>query len=98
VSRRGRPRKTRPTRGTDITPGMALRDVAAATGVKRSRLELALRVTSIPADEFERVVESSDFGAIRQLELLARRHAGKSTKPREHRCPNCAHIIRVEKP
>jgi hypothetical protein len=83
--------------GDPITPGVSRRDIAAATGVRRSFIALGLALASIPEKQFEALIEADPPATVRQLELLARRQAGKSVKPREHRCPHCGGLIRVEK-
>lgn len=93
--RRGRPRKVRPERGADPSTCTSLRDVEAATGVNRRFLARALLIASIPAEEFERLVESDNPPSVRQLELLARRRARKSTEY-VRRCPHCGEPLRIE--
>jgi hypothetical protein len=74
---------------------MSRRDIAAAAGIQRRFLEQALLVASIPEDEFERLVEADKPASVKQLELLARRRAGKSTEY-IRRCPHCGKPLRIE--
>jgi hypothetical protein len=90
--KRGRPRKIRP--GV-LLPGASLRDIEAATGIKRRDITRALLVSSIPEEEFERLIESENPPTARELELLARRRAGKKSMY-ERRCPHCGGLLRIE--
>lgn len=94
-ARRGRPRKRRPSPGDPLKPGMSLRDIEAATGVKRRFLAKALLIASIPEEEFEALIESDHPATAEDLELLARRRAGKRTEY-VRRCPHCGMPLRME--
>lgn len=93
--KRGRPPKLRPELGTPLTRGMSRRDISAAIGMTRREIEECLALASIPKDEFNALLERDEVPSIRQLVLLARRRAGKSTE-RERRCPNCDWLLRIE--
>lgn len=93
--KRGRPKKVRPERGESLKAGASLRDIEAATGIRRSFLKRALLIASIPEEEFERLIESDDPPTVRQLELLVRRRTGKKTMY-VRRCPHCGKPLRIE--
>ena len=93
--KRGRPPKVRPERGAALFMGESLRDIAASTGCARRFLAMARLVANIPREEFERLVESDKPPTARELELLARRRAGKSSFY-ERRCPHCGGLLRIE--
>jgi hypothetical protein len=91
----GRPRKVRPERGDPLFMGESLRDIAAATGTTRRFLTMARLVGTIPEESLERMIESENPPTARELELLARRRAGK-TSMYERRCPHCGGLLRIE--
>jgi hypothetical protein len=93
--KRGRPKKERPAVGGGLAGCTSLRDIAAVTGASRRFLTQAKLVGSISEAEFEELIESDNPPNARQLELLARRRAGKSTMY-IRRCPHCGKPLRIE--
>jgi transposase len=98
---RGRPRKARVKRGDPITPGMSRREVETALGLTRGTASRWITMSELPRGDFEAYMARCDaenrIPRSREVELLARRQAGKSVKPREHRYPHCGGLIRTEK-
>jgi hypothetical protein len=96
---RGRRGKTRPTFGTAVTSEMSLRDISAALGVSRKELQRWKTMAELPAADVEAYLtkcrETKTPARSRDLELLARRRAGKSTE-RERHCPNCDYLLHIE--
>lgn len=90
----GRPRKQRPALGSEIKAGMSHRDIASALGISRQGFERWLMMATLPKEDFEAYLadcnEKGKIPSSREVELLARRHAGKSTE-RERRCPHCGY-------
>ena len=95
TAKRGRPRKVRPNLGDPIAPGMSLRDIEAATGVRRSFLRQCLAVAAIPDYEADALIESDGFEGVSQLVNLGRRRTGKSTEYTRC-CPHCGMPLRIE--
>jgi len=94
---RSRPKKERPRLGDPITPGMSLRDIAAAWGWSRKQVALALDYATIPEEEFEEVLQTARNSRemMANLKRLARTRAGKSVWY-ERRCPHCGGLVKME--
>jgi hypothetical protein len=95
----GRPRKARPKLGDPITPEMSQRDVAIALGVSRQELARWLWMAKLPEKEVEAyfaALPKDKIPSSRELELLARRHAGNAALERERRCPHCGALLWFE--
>jgi len=88
-------RKTRPARGTLVTPDMSLRDIAAALGVSTSWLSLCKRLAAVPRETFEEIVEGSHGHDPKTPRLTAERvinlSRGWDTSVRRPKrcCPHC---------
>src|SRR6185436_1929504 len=98
MSARGRPRKVRPAFGADLDGWTSLRDVEAATGIKRRDAARFMRIASIPAEELERLFAAARQSNIpvtsAQVDFLARRRAGKRTEY-VRCCSHCGKPLRI---
>lgn len=71
------------------------RRAAQDAGMSLHQLRQAVRVANVPADEYERLVESDDPPTIEQLANLGRQRAararqgGTSRPPFSQLCPHC---------
>lgn len=77
-------RKERAKRGEPVMPGDSQRDVAAKLGISRRQIWQMKKIASIPAEEFEALVESDDPPTVTGLLDLAH-HRAKSVR----HCPHC---------
>jgi hypothetical protein len=98
-AKRGRPRKVRPEPGTLVAPGMSRRDCASALGLSRNELSRWMVMAEAPADAVEEYfAECRDNNRIpkaRDIELLARRQAGKACPVVVRSCPHCGKPLRI---
>ena len=58
-------RKTRPEHGTQVTPGMSIRDTAAALGISKAELCRWQRLAEVPQADFEAQVAAHHNEGVR---------------------------------
>lgn len=80
-------RKSRPTLGDPVHPGMSERDVSVALGMSLRKIWEAKQIASIPEADFDRLVESDDPPTPGELVNMAQNRAG--SKRRNKVCPHC---------
>jgi len=88
-------RKQRPEPGARVTPGMSLRDVAAAIGTNKTELSRWVRLASVPTEDFEQILEARNRPGIKHGKLTAQkildlsRGWDKSETKKRRLCPHC---------
>jgi hypothetical protein len=79
----------------DLTAKKSRRRAAQEAGLSLHQYRQAIRVSNIPKDEFERLVESDDPPTVSQLAALGRRqHPGGRATTLEP-CPHCGGTGRI---
>ena len=76
----------------------SVRQAAEAAGISRHQMYQAMKLASVPRDEFEAMVESDDPPTPSEA---IRRHENKPTKPTARRlktCPHCGGDLTTEDP
>lgn len=76
-------RHPRPKRGDPVQPGDSERDIAIKIGMSRRRQWQAKKITEIPEQEFERLVEGPPPTVTGLLDMAHHR-----ATPKKH-CPHC---------
>ncbi|MFN9775411.1 MAG: hypothetical protein ACK54X_22665 [Burkholderiales bacterium] len=88
-------RKTRPARGTPITAGMSVRDIAAALGWSTAQISRAKQLADIPLETFDAIVDGyqgpEELTVQRIIDLS--RGWDTSSTTRERVCPHCGKTI-----
>ena len=78
-------------------PRSAMRQAAEAAGISRAWMWRALRVASIPEDEFEALVESDTPPTVTKLVRIARRQPYSKPQGRRLRtCPHCGGALTAD--
>jgi hypothetical protein len=94
-AKRGRPRKVRPKRGDPTAPGMSLRDIGICLGVQPRQLSQWIMMSQLPKDQVEAYLARPGIAKSHEVELLARRHVGKSCPVVVRSCPHCGKPLRI---
>jgi hypothetical protein len=89
----GRPPKATPNLGDPLVPGMSRRDIAIACGKSRQYVDRCIAYADLPEDVFEELLVAG--ASPREIELVARSRAGKSTQ-RVRICPHCGEVLWIE--
>lgn len=87
-------KKPRPAKGTPVTEGMSLRDIASALGTSTAFLCQAMRLAEVPREDFEAIVENDDLlsnGQRMSSQRIVNLSRGLDGSPRRasKRCPHC---------
>jgi hypothetical protein len=94
--KRGRPRKVRPQFGDPTAPGMSLRDIGLCLGVQPRELSRWKTMAALPKDQVEAYLSRpGKIPKSHEVELLARRHIGKSCPVVVRSCPHCGLPLRI---
>jgi hypothetical protein len=95
-AKRGRPRKVRPQFGDPTAPGMSLRDVGLCIGVQPRELSRWITMSKLPKDQLQAYLARPGIPKSHEVELLARRHIGKSCPVVVRSCPHCGLPLRIK--
>jgi hypothetical protein len=89
-------RKNRPARGAPVTPGMSVRDIAAALGWSTAAISRAKQLAEIPLETFDAIVDgyqgSEELTVQRIIDLS--HGCDRSTAKRTVVCPHCGKQIK----